>query len=843
MRTTPLPLLGLLVFHVVAPALAEEPSLPVGIRPAGYVQLTQQEFDGAEWYQEDQSTGAKDSRIRMNCGSKALQSILPNSELPPFDKAGGYLNICVPTEKMSHTDANWKHYFAIDPPVYMHPDFNLGLNVIFPNFYGEETVYRNEFEHWSVEEKIDPVSGEHYEEITIYKLKPPKMKWTVILTDGFGRELKVFEHDLTAPQWNAHANRADDMPTRLSQLRAIPIDVLLDDTSKRYYPYRTPPLVVSAALSSTIHVDNPGGPDVGPGWDVDVYPAYGTAILQPTTGIEALPPPEDIGVFNDAGTSQLKAKWLPVDGADGYLVFSAPCEKTFFQPYDSSPFGHRGGEWFPMDVWTMEGITLLTGDSGSCDATLGYPGVPNPEDKYESYVMVVPVGPKLAPDSAYYLAGRPSKAFGYSMDGYFLTLDKDGNPRVRGPVVKSYAHDDKTHGIHEVPAGEVRSIPGAGFGTHTGELLLDGKPFPWSRVVDWTDWQLRLTAGNVPGEGTLEIRDHDGVMTKTALATIETKPSLGEPLTAYAAPGQPFLIPWNDKTPEVPPAVSVYCDLQHAPTAGQLEVDKALVNTGTGNLEVHFKLPKEGDPPYFCPCNLFIEIEAADGKAMQWPDWNGAFSFLPIPPKSHLVVRRTPKGSTFLDGTYTQALVANGVNTGYGISHWETKGDLDSGPSPVLVKDMKGLAWSFGSTARHPLTATDMAAILAVLENGGNVMLVGQFFLRELADGDPGHFGATGLKLEGYRAVQLGKQLDVPLDSPAFEVAPGGVELQEACWGMISYLPVPSEECEVVMTTKSVEGDRPAVVVCNDHLLISAVPEECMKEGGVDGWVAALKWN
>jgi hypothetical protein len=49
--------------------------------------------------------------------------------------------------------------------------------------------------------------------------------------------LKVFERDLTAPQWNAYASTSYEGAQRVAQLRAIPIDVTRKDKSLRYYPY------------------------------------------------------------------------------------------------------------------------------------------------------------------------------------------------------------------------------------------------------------------------------------------------------------------------------------------------------------------------------------------------------------------------------------------------------------------------------------------------------------------------------------------------------------------------------------------------------------------------------
>jgi hypothetical protein len=840
-RTLRPALVGVLLLFTAAARAEGTSTLPVGIPAAGLVHLSQQEFGSAEWYREDIS-GMEDKLVRMDCGSRALQSILPNDSNPPWDKPGNWLNICVPAQKNCHTDKNWKHYFSLDPPVYMHPDFNMPLNIIFPNFYGEEAVYEAELEHWVYEEKEDPVSGEQYLEATVYTLKPPEMKWTIVLADGFGRELKIFEIDLTAPQWGAYASTDFEGAKRVSQLRAIPIDATLSDQSIRYYPYRTPPLVVSASLSSRVHVPNPMG--TGPGWDVDVFPAHGTAILQPTTGIEALAPPEDVGVFNDAATSQLSVIWVPVDGADGYLLYKAASPRTFFQPYDSTPFAYRQNEWFPQSVWTLEGVTPATGTSAACTAVSGaYPGPPIEGDPYESYLYVVPVGTKDGPDSSWYVGGRPSKAFGLGGTGHFLTLDQDGNPRVRGPVVKSLAHTAAEHGIHDVPAGAAHGVPGQGFGPAPGKLTLDGKQVPWSQVGVWTDTLITLASGQSIGKGKLGIADQDGVVTQVDRAVIETVPSLGEPPAAVALPGQPFVIPWLGDTPDKPPEVTVQCDTAAIPGSVAPVVGSVAHNSGSGNLEVVFAAPEGQVTCYRCACNLSVPVEAADGNPMLRPEWSWPFMLAPSAPLSHVVVRRAPKGSPFLHGAYTAAMVANGIDLGYGASYWETPDDSAPGPMPLVLRNAKGLAWSFGDQARHPLSATDMAAVLGILENGGNVLLEGRFFLREIADGDPGHFGAAALGLNGYRAAMLSTHLDVPEDSPAFDFTLGQQDLRPECQTTVAYLPIPSSACTVVATAATVKGDRPAVVVCHDHVLVSGVPSECLLEGGLNGWIASLKWD
>jgi len=212
-------------------------------------------------------------------------------------------------------------------------------------------------------------------------------------------------------------------------------------------------------------------------------------------------------------------------------------------------------------------------------------------------------------------------------------------------------------------------------------------------------------------------------------------------------------------------------------------------------------------------------------------------------PGTHVVAYVEPDGEPWFEANYGPALFDLGVETGNGIRNWPVPAGSDLGPGPILLRTAKSLSWSFGDIGTGVLTATDKASIVAMLEQGGNVVLVGLHFMAAL-DGEPGDFAQEVLGLEGMRAVRLGKSVKVPPESPGFSYLGAEVSLREECWNMVAHAPIPGPDCEVLMTTTTSKGERPLVVACGGNVLAAALRSDCFwDEPVVLAWFSALNWD
>jgi len=558
--------------------------------------------------------------------------------------------------------------------------------------------------------------------------------------------------------------------------------------------------------------------------------AHGVAILVPITGLDTLPAPADIGWYLDASSGLVAMDWTQVEGAAGYKVIRSDYFRSNWSPYNGIPRSYEWGDW-SWDQFLPPGddpeTPLYTEPGTPIDRVWKDVGHSWEEDPRAPFIFVSAVGEPQEKLNGKPLPGRLSRTVAVNSDDIIPVLGEDGDFRVVGPVVVGKPTSEDRHGVNDTPAAGIRRLKGQSFGPEPGSVTVDEIPVEWDRVVSWTSEAVKFVVGpELVDEAIARISDWNGVHYPTPHNVIATVPRFGEPSQAWFEPGTPFVIPVVE--PGVDPLeASFWCD---GKVMGSGDASSMIEKNADGDLVVTLDYEEGEQPCYQCRCELAIKVAAADGKEMYDPYWRWPLTPLVKDLNTKIAVAPYPDGAVWFGGMFGTDFFQPGM-----------EGRL--GPSPTLMWDVERLAWDFGDKGRDVLTATDMAAIMAVLDNGGDVALFGQLFLAHLADGDADHFAWKVLGVKSSRAVRLTDRLIVPADSPAHDLFPDGIELLEECWHNVAYLPETVEDCTVVMTTETVKAERAAVIVCNGNLLISGVRFACFEEEAVAAFDAALDWE